>query len=56
MIEWGRALGGRASKLSRKDAHTRGKLQHPGYAIRRLLRPLGITQEHPNGQWSLLMV
>lgn len=36
--------------------HTHGTLQHPVHANRRLIRPLGTTQKHPNGQWSLLLV
>ena len=36
--------------------HIHGTLQHPVHASRRLLRPLGTTQKHPIGQWSLLLV
>lgn len=36
--------------------HTHGALQPPVLMNRRLIRPLGTTQKHPIGQWSLLLV
>ena len=55
-IEWGRAPPGGEPPGYHGKMHTHGTLQHPGYyANRQLIRPLGTTQEYPNGQWSLLM-